>query len=117
MAEVIRAKQKFPNAKFDLLISSFPCIIASLRDYADFIPLKKGLFDLVVIDEASQVSIAQALPAILRAKKMIVLGDRRQFGNVKTSTASKEVNENFMNSLRISFNDQYPNSDIVTKKR
>ena len=48
---------------------------------------------------------------------MIVLGDRRQFGNVKTSTASKEVNENFMNSLRISFNDQYPNSDIVTKKR
>ena len=41
LAEVIRAKQKFPNEKFDLLISSFPCIIASLRDYADFIPLKK----------------------------------------------------------------------------
>ena len=65
----------------------------SIRDYAEFIPLEHGLFDLVIIDEASQVSIAQALPAIVRAKKVLVLGDRSQFGNVKTSNASKEVNK------------------------
>jgi superfamily I DNA and/or RNA helicase len=46
------------------------------------------MFDLVIIDEASQVSIAQALPAIFRAKKVIVLGDEKQFSNVKTAQAS-----------------------------
>jgi superfamily I DNA and/or RNA helicase len=73
-------------------------MICKLRDYAEYIPLEPKLFDIVIIDEASQVSIAQALPAILRAKKMIVLGDRKQFGNVKTSMASKELNTSYFKS-------------------
>ena len=36
-----------------------------------------------------EVSIAQAFPAIIRAKKMIILGDRKQF-DIKTTNASKE---------------------------
>ena len=32
----------------------------------------------------------QGFHTILRAKKMIVLGDRKQFSNVKTSNASKD---------------------------
>ena len=67
-------------------------MIASLRDYAEFIPLEKDMFDLVIIDEASQVSIAQAFPALIRAEKMVVLGDTNQFGNVKTTNASKQLN-------------------------
>ena len=70
-------------------------MICSLRDYAEYIPLERELFDIIIIDEASQVSIAQAFPAIIRAKKMIVLGDRKQFGNVKTSNASKEMNTSY----------------------
>ena len=38
------------------------------KDYAEYIPLEPEIFDLVIIDEASQVSIAQAFPALLRAK-------------------------------------------------
>ena len=89
IGKIIREKQRFPLDKFADIQRAFPCIIAGLRDYAEFIPLERGLFDLVIIDEASQVSIAQALPAIIRAKKVLVLGDRNQFGNVKTSTASQ----------------------------
>ena len=51
-------------------------MIAGLRDYAEFIPLKEELFDLIIIDEASQVSIAQALPAMLRCKKMLQMTER-----------------------------------------
>ena len=76
LSQVIRQKKRFPKDKFDILKSAFPCMICSLRDYAEYIPLEKELFDIVIIDEASQVSIAQAFPAIIRAKKMIVLGDR-----------------------------------------
>ena len=42
--------------------------------------LKPGAlaFDLVVFDEASQLPTPQAIPAILRAKQVVVAGDRNQ---------------------------------------
>ena len=45
------------------------------------------------------MSIAQALPAILRCKKMLVMGDRKQFGNVKTSNASKDLNRAYFTKV------------------
>jgi tetratricopeptide (TPR) repeat protein len=117
LGKIIREKQRFPVDKFGDIQSAFPCVIAGLRDYAEFIPLEHGLFDLVIIDEASQVSIAQALPAIVRAKKVLVLGDRSQFGNVKTSNASKEVNSAYMQDLIKAFTEDFANvSQIVRTK-
>lgn len=107
LAKIIREKQRFPIDKFADIQRAFPCIIAGLRDYAEFIPLEHELFDLVIIDEASQVSIAQALPAILRAKKVLVLGDRNQFGNVKTTNASREVNAAYMSDLIKAFEEDF----------
>ena len=66
---MISKKQAFPRKELEQLRNAFPCIIAGIRDYADYVPLEPEIFDLIVIDEASQVSIAQAFPAILRAKK------------------------------------------------
>ncbi len=37
-------------------------------------------FDLVIFDEASQVFLERSLPAIARAKKLVVLGDEKQLG-------------------------------------
>jgi hypothetical protein len=93
LGAVIKARQKFPEDRFDLLRSAFPVIIASIREFAEYMPLLSELFDIVVIDEASQVSIAQAFPAILRAKKLVVLGDSKQFSNVKSSQANNELNQ------------------------
>jgi len=101
--DVIRKKQKFPKEQFDDLKKAFPCIIANIRDYAGYMPLSPGLFDVIIIDEASQVSIAQAFPAILRAKKMVVLGDAKQFSNVKTSNASKAINNQYLNDIKNNF--------------
>lgn len=89
---VIRSRQKFPTETFQELRDAFPCIIANIREYAEYIPLEQGMFDLVVIDEASQVSVAQAFPALLRAKKALVLGDNQQFSNVKAAFAGNEQN-------------------------
>lgn len=103
LREIIRKKNKFPREQFDQLKEAFPCILAGIRDYAEFIPLVPDLFDLLVIDEASQVSIAQALPAILRAKKVLVFGDKKQFSNVKSYHASNEVNRERVNRLEDAF--------------
>ena len=41
-------------------------------------PLEPGLFDLVVVDEASQCSLAAVLPLAYRAKRLAVVGDPSQ---------------------------------------
>lgn len=101
--DIIKKKSKFPKEKFFQLKEAFPCILASIRDYAEYIPLEPNMFDLVIIDEASQVSIAQVFPALIRAKKVLVLGDRQQFSNVKTNLARTDINTEYMNHIRNSF--------------
>jgi len=116
IGDVIRNRGRFPVEKFGMLQEAFPCMIAGLREYAEYVPLQRGIFDIVIIDEGSQVSIAQAMPAILRAKKMVVLGDRKQFGNVKTALASKAINNGHMEALRQAFA-AWPQSDNYTQQR
>src|SRR6185437_8126470 len=61
--------------------------------------LAPDLFDVLVIDEGSQVSVAQALPALLRARKVVVLGDSKQFSNVKAANASIALNDKYRSDL------------------
>ena len=103
LRKMISKKQAFPRKELEQLRNAFPCIIAGIRDYADYVPLEPEIFDLIVIDEASQVPIAQAFPAILRAKKIIVLGDKRQFSNVKSTNSSRLINQQYQDELRQSF--------------
>jgi very-short-patch-repair endonuclease len=42
------------------------------------IPVAPGLFDLVMIDEASQCTLTNILPLLFRAKRIAVIGDPRQ---------------------------------------
>ncbi len=103
LREIIKKKQKFPRDEFIKLKEAFPCILAGIRDYAEYIPLEPDIFDLVIIDEASQVSIAQAFPALLRAKKVLILGDKKQFSNVKAGQARSDTNTEYLNNLKSCF--------------
>ncbi len=44
---------------------------------SESMPAELGLFDLVIVDEASQSSI-DVLPVLMRAKKLLVVGDNKQ---------------------------------------
>jgi ssDNA-binding Zn-finger/Zn-ribbon topoisomerase 1 len=90
--------------------------LAGIRDYAEYIPLEPEIFDLVIIDEASQVSIAQAFPALLRAKKVLILGDKKQFSNVKSAQARTEENRKYLSELRDCFVKFVSNEDIKLVK-
>ncbi|HEX8993951.1 MAG TPA: AAA domain-containing protein [Candidatus Paceibacterota bacterium] len=103
LRRIIKNKQRFPKESFAKLKEAFPCILAGIRDYAEYIPLEPGVFDLVIIDEASQVSIAQAFPALLRAKKVLILGDKKQFSNIKAAQARSDTNREYLNGLEGSF--------------
>lgn len=99
LAGVVANRQKFPVEKFEHVRASFPVIIASIREFGEYMPLAPELFDVVVIDEGSQVSVAQALPALLRARKVVVLGDSKQFSNVKSTNASIALNDRYRSDL------------------
>lgn len=103
LREIIKKKKRFPRDEFQKLKKSFPCILAGIRDYSDYIPLEPEIFDLVIIDEASQVSIAQAFPALLRAKQIVVFGDRKQFSNVKAAHARSDANREYLTRLSDTF--------------
>lgn len=60
------------------LMRLFPCWLLSPEVVSTVLPLKTGLFDLVVFDEASQIFIESAIPAIYRAEKVVVAGDNKQ---------------------------------------
>lgn len=100
---IIRGKQKFPRDQFEKLSNAFPCILAGIRDYAEYIPMNHQMFDLLIIDEASQVSLAQAFPALIRAKKVLILGDRKQFSNIKAAQARSDTNRDYLSRLEGSF--------------
>lgn len=103
LRNIIKSKQRFPRDQFEKLKEAFPCILAGIRDYAEYIPLEQGMFDLVIIDEASQVSVAQAFPALLRAKKVLILGDKKQFSNIKAAQARSDTNREYLSNLETSF--------------
>lgn len=56
---------------------AIPCWIMPHFRISETLPAQFGDFDLVIIDEASQSDLT-ALPAIMRSKKILVVGDDKQ---------------------------------------
>ncbi len=60
------------------LVAAAPCLIMSPASVAQYLPPRADLYDLVVFDEASQMTAAEAAGSIARAKAAIVAGDPNQ---------------------------------------
>ena len=58
-------------------VTAIPCWIMPHYKISEHLPSSLSEFDLVIIDEASQSDLS-ALPAILRAKKILIVGDDKQ---------------------------------------
>jgi superfamily I DNA and RNA helicase subunit len=55
-----------------------PCMLMSPLSVAQYLPPGRSDFDLVIFDEASQITPWDALGAIARGKQLIVVGDPKQ---------------------------------------
>ncbi|MGW3473301.1 caspase, EACC1-associated type [Saccharopolyspora sp. NPDC000995] len=54
-------------------------------------PPDPGLFDLVIIDEASQCSIPHVLPLLFRARRALIIGDVMQLPHITSIAAEREA--------------------------
>lgn len=66
------------NEMGDVLTSLTPCLLMSPLSIAQFLDAETSMFDLVVFDEASQITVWDAIGAIARGKNVIVVGDPKQ---------------------------------------
>ncbi len=60
------------------VFDAFPCWLASPETVSAIFPLRKGLFDIVIYDEASQCPLEDAIPSLFRSKSVLVAGDEKQ---------------------------------------
>lgn len=55
-----------------------PIWLMSPLSVSDTLPLDENYFDVVIFDEASQITLEEGLPPIYRAKQTIIVGDEMQ---------------------------------------
>lgn len=55
-----------------------PVWLMSPLSVSDSLPLDKNFFDVVIFDEASQITLEEGIPALFRAPQAIIVGDDKQ---------------------------------------
>lgn len=75
---------------FSILLESMPIWLCSLEGLHKTLPLTHELFDLVIIDEATQCDIASCLPALQRAKRAMIVGDPKQLRHISFLSKTKQ---------------------------
>ncbi len=84
---------------FKPLLEAFPCWCTTTYAVSNSLPLKPGLFDVAIIDEASQCDIASCIPILYRCKKAVIVGDDKQLSHLSFLEKSKE--QSFMSQYEI----------------
>jgi very-short-patch-repair endonuclease len=69
---------------FPKVTKILPCWAVTSLSARGRLPFEPGIFDLLVIDEASQCDIASALPLLYRARRAAIIGDPLQLKHVST---------------------------------
>jgi len=73
------------------LLRFIPSWIVTSLSARRALPLTENLFDLAIIDEASQCDIASALPILFRAKTVVIIGDPHQLRHISTLSPKQEA--------------------------
>ncbi len=70
-----------------------PVWLMSPLSVSDTLPLAAEVFDVVIFDEASQILMEEAVPAVSRAKQIIVVGDEMQLPPTNFFSATRSADE------------------------
>jgi very-short-patch-repair endonuclease len=82
---------KSDPSRCQMLLKILPCWIMSPDDVARLFPCEPGLFDVVIIDEASQCDLPSMTPVLFRAKQAIIAGDSKQMQAQRFAFTSGQV--------------------------
>lgn len=83
-----RKRQEYLDA-FEKCVRYIPCWILTSSQISDYLPAE-CLFDLVVIDEASQSDIT-VLPGMLRGRQWLIVGDGKQVSPTESFVSEEQI--------------------------
>jgi superfamily I DNA and/or RNA helicase len=72
------------------LLETFPIWMVNLADIASVVPFSRELFDLAILDEATQCDMASCLPVLQRAKRAVIVGDPHQLRHVSFLSRNRQ---------------------------
>lgn len=98
--------KRMEEIRFSKIIDLFPFWTAEIRNIGQLFPLEPHLFDLVVVDEASQVNLAEILPVFYRGKNICIVGDHNQL-NLKATGLSFGLTSSFDEKIWNKYNGDY----------
>ena len=70
------------QVNWSTLLTTLPVWLVRLSDVHRVLPLERNVFDVAIIDEATQCDLASVLPVLQRARRVVVAGDQRQLRHV-----------------------------------
>ena len=74
----VKSVRKLIEQYEHILFDIAPCWLASPAMVSNIFPLEQNMFDIVIVDEASQLAVERALPFLYRGEKIIIAGDEKQ---------------------------------------
>ena len=83
-------KARGPDGRAAYLLDALPIWIMTTELVSQMLPAEFGLFDLVILEEASQ-SDCQVIPVLLRGKKVVIIGDNDQVNPPASTEKFKEI--------------------------
>lgn len=83
-------RKKFKNLQ-QKMTSFLPCWAVTSLSAKGRIPFQPGIFDLVIVDEASQCDIASVLPMLYRAKQAVIIGDPKQLNHISSISKVQDI--------------------------
>ncbi len=99
--------KRFTPDESKVLLDAISCIIAEPSTISKYFPMEEGLIDVLIIDEASQVSIADSISLILRAKQVVIFGDEYQYGAVSATNVSARYSSSYFRNIITAYSDDY----------
>lgn len=78
------SRQESLFAQMDLreILKAFPVWLVNQSDISQVLPMIEELFDVVLIDEATQCDMASSLPILHRGKRAVIVGDPHQLRHI-----------------------------------
>ena len=103
----VQKGKRLKGSEIDVLLKNISCIISEPDVISKYFPMKEDSIDILVIDEASQVSIAESISLILRAKQIVIFGDELQYGAVSAVNVNEKYSKEYFKEILNQYSKDY----------
>ncbi len=104
----------YSKVNLDDVLSVIPFWFSAVGNLNRFVPFEREMFDLVIIDEATQCNLSVCLPALQRAKRAVIVGDLKQLSHVSFVSYQQQARLAEQHDLGVSdINTDFRNASVL----